>query len=185
MATCDLTRGFNTGCLDGSGGGIDIFLVNYDTLFGTITYDPTTGAVDGLGTATVYRYTGTKNSVSFTDTPAPNQENGTMAYNQTATVKIPKAEQAKHREILGIAGRAKMMVFVRTSSNQIILLGRFKGMYLDAASSAGSGLAATDFDGYNLTFSAEESEQGVYLEAYTSLPFDNFVNITVSPDFDS
>jgi hypothetical protein len=139
MPTCNLSRGFNTSCLDGSGGGIDIFLANYDDLFGTITYDGTTGAVDALGTATIYRYTGTKNSVSFTDTPAPNQENGTMAYNQTATVKIPKAEQEKHREILGVAGRAKMMVFVRTSSNQIILLGRFKGMYLDPASSVQQG----------------------------------------------
>lgn len=185
MASCTLTQGFLTECLDGIAGARGIFFANYADLESLLTIN-----AEGVVTAfpsgvTLYRYQGTKNSISAGNSPVPSQENGTMYYTHTATLKVPKQSATKHKEILSILARARVVAFVWLASGEIIMLGYEDGLFLDPASNAGSGLAKGDFEGYDLTFTAEEPNPGRFLQAYTQFPFDNYAaDVTISPPFE-
>lgn len=78
--------------------------------------------------------------------------------------------------------RAKLAIFVRLFSNKIIMVGRQSGAFLTGGTWQ-TGNALGDFSGYEFTFTADEELPGEYTEAYTSQPFDNFPDITVSPAY--
>lgn len=183
MATCSVTTGFITSCLDGIAGVKNIFVANWATFNNEVTLNASREITD-LPTATLYRYEGLRNSMSVTDTPTPNIDNGTLYFVQNVTMKIGKLELEKHNEILGILGRAKLIIFVQLESDKIVCIGREKGAYLSAGN-AGSGLAKGDLDGYELTFTAEEPNQAPFCQAFTTEPFDNYAGITVTPDFNA
>ena len=46
-----------------------------------------------------------------------------------------------------------------------------------------SGQQKADLMGYQVTVTAEELSPAVHLEPFTSVPFDNFAGITVSPAY--
>lgn len=183
MPTCTLTQGFLTDCLDGIAGARGIFFANYSDLESQLTIN-SDGVVTAMPNVTLYRYTGTKNSISAGNAPVPSRENGTLYFNHTATLKVPKQTAPKHKEILNILSRARLVAFVWLASNEIIMLGYEDGLFLDPASSAGSGLAKGDFEGYDLTFTGEEPNPGRFMQAYTQFPFDNYAGVEIDPPFE-
>lgn len=183
MASCTLSQGFITGCLDGIAGVKNIFFGQWATFNGEVTLNASR-EITALPTATLYRYEGLRNSMSVSDVPTPSIENGTLYFAQSVTLKIGKLELDKHNEILGILSRAKTIIFVQLESDKIICIGREKGAFLSAGN-ATSGAAKGDFEGYELTFTAEEPNQAPYCQAFTTEPFDNYPDITVTPDFNA
>lgn len=178
---CLLTQGFTTDCLEGSGGVKEVFFSNWDNFDSGITFDNGTGEVDALPEATIYRYVPLKNSASFTDASTPSQENGTLFFAQTITLRLGGLSAAKRKEF-NLLSRAKVVMFVRTMDDQIFICGRQTGGFLSAGQAA-TGQARGDFNGYEFTFTADEPLPAEKLEAYTSFPFDNFADITVSPAY--
>ena len=183
MPTCTITSGNIAACLEGNPGGIELFLANFADLQDQVTIDPNTGVVTALPEVTLYRYEGTRNSVSAVNAPVSNLDNASLYFTHTCTIKIAGQNAARHLEILGNVARARMVIFARLASQKIIMLGYETGMYLDPASTAGSGLAKGDFDGYELTFTAEEPNPGRFLAQFTTEPFDNFADVTLDPPY--
>lgn len=177
---CDLTKGFLLECLEGVGGAKELFIVNWEDVSGGITFDATTGEIDDLPVATLYRYQPLRNSITFTDTGTQSVENGTVFYAQSLVARLSGMDAIKRKE-LEILGRAKVAVFIRLFNDKIVMMGRTDGAF--ASINWQSGAAKGDFSGPEITFTAEERVPAEYLEAYTSLPFDNFPDITVSPAY--
>ena len=95
---CELTTGFTLGCLDGIGGVKEVLIANFTLLAGTdfssgVTYDPTTGQIDGLPTATIYRYVPFRNSGSYIETVNKNLETGTLYFSQEVKWTFGKLNQ--------------------------------------------------------------------------------------------
>lgn len=184
---CELTTGFTLGCLEGIGGVKEILIANYtDPVSGNdfvagVTYDAVTGKVDGLPTATIYRYVPFRNSGSYVETVQKNLETGTLFFSQEVQWTFGKLAQDMRNEFLNVA-KAKMVVFVRTNDDQILLVGTTEGSQLTAGT-VQSGAQKADLMGYQVTTVAENLEPAVHLEAFTSVPFDNFPTITVSPAY--
>ena len=178
---CELTTGFTLGCLEGIGGVKEVLIANYDDFTSGITYDAVTGEVDGLPTATIYRYVPFRNSGSYIETVNKNLETGTLFFSQEVGWTFGKLNQDMRNEFLLVA-KAKMIVFVRTNDDQILLVGAGEGSQLTAGS-VQSGQQKADLMGYQVTTTAEELSPAVHLEAYTTEPFDNFAGITVSPAY--
>ena len=178
---CELTTGFTLGCLEGIGGVKEVLIANYDDFTSGITYDAVTGEVDGLPTATIYRYVPFRNSGSYIETVNKNLETGTLYFSQEVGWTFGKLNQDMRNEFLLIA-KAKMIVFVRTNDDQILLVGAGEGSQLTAGS-VQSGQQKADLMGYQVTTTAEELAPAVHLEPFTSVPFDNFAGITVSPAY--
>jgi hypothetical protein len=84
-------------------------------------------------------------------------------------------------EFLNVA-KAKMIVFVRTNDDQILLIGTTEGSQLTAGT-VQSGQQKADLMGYQVTTIAENLIPASHLEPFTSVPFDNFASITVSPAY--
>ena len=184
---CELTTGFTLGCLEGIGGVKEVLIANFtDPVSGNdfmsgVTYDAVTGQVDGLPTATIYRYVPFRNSGNYVETVNKNLETGTLFFSQEVAWTFGKLAQDMRNEFLNVA-KAKMIVFVRTNDDQILLIGSTEGSQLTAGT-VQSGAQKADLMGYQVTTTAENLEPAVHLEAFTTVPFDNFAGITVSPAY--
>jgi hypothetical protein len=178
---CELTTGFTLGCLEGIGGVKEVFIANYEDFETGIAYGGTDGEVDALPTATIYRYVPFRNSGSYIETVNKNLETGTLFFSQEVGWTFGKLNQEMRNEFLNVA-KAKMIVFVRTNDDQILLVGAGEGSQLTAGT-VQSGAQKADLMGYQVTTVAEDLTPAVHLEPFTTVPFDNFAGITVSPAY--
>ena len=178
---CELTTGFTLGCLEGIGGVKEVLIANYEDFETGIAYDAGTGKIETLPTATIYRYVPFRNSGSYIETVQKNLETGTLFFSQEVGWTFGKLSQDMRNEFLLVA-KAKMVVFVRTNDDQILMVGIGEGAQLTAGT-VQSGQQKADLMGYQVTLIAEELQPAVHLENYTSVPFDNFAGITVSPAY--
>jgi hypothetical protein len=178
---CELTTGFTLGCLEGIGGVREVLIANFDDFTSGITFDNVTGEVDGLPTATLYRYVPFRNSGSYIETVNKNLETGTLYFSQEVGWTFGKLNQDMRNEFLNVA-KAKMIVFVRTNDDQILMIGSGEGSQLTAGT-VQSGQQKADLMGYQVTTVAEELVPAIHLEPFTTVPFDNFAGITVSPAY--
>jgi hypothetical protein len=178
---CELTTGFTLGCLEGIGGVREVLIANFDDFTSGITFDAVTGEVDGLPTATLYRYVPFRNSGSYIETVNKNLETGTLYFSQEVGWTFGKLNQDMRNEFLNVA-KAKMIVFVRTNDDQILMVGSGEGSQLTAGT-VQSGQQKADLMGYQVTTTAEELVPAVHVEPFTTVPFDNFPGITVSPAY--
>jgi hypothetical protein len=178
---CELTTGFTLGCLEGIGGVREVLIANFDDFTSGITYDAVTGEVDGLPTATIYRYVPFRNSGSYIETVNKNLESGTLYFSQEVGWTFGKLNQDMRNEFLNVA-KAKMIVFIRTNDDQILMVGSGEGSQLTTGT-VQSGQQKADLMGYQVTTTAEELVPAIHLEPFTTVPFDNFVGITVSPAY--
>lgn len=175
---CDLTKGFTLGCKDVLGGIKEIFLGNLNDFYTGITFDATTGKIDALPTATLYRYQLARNSSSFNEVATLDEVNGTAFWLQTLTATLRSLAQDKRNE-LELAARANPIVFVRDVNDNIFVMGRQLGTTFGWTGQTGQ--AKGDLNGYAINATAEEAEPAEFLEDYTTEPFDNFAGITVTP----
>jgi len=180
--SCLLTQGFLDDCKDAIGGIKEIFLGNWSQFDTGITFDNTTGEIDGLPTATIYRYKLARSSSSWQEVATINETNRTLFYAQTVTAVVGRMNADKRKELF-LASRANPIVFVRDSLDQIWCIGRLEGTTFNTT--AQSGTAKGDLNGYNIEIVAEERYPAEKLEAFTDEPFDNFAGITVSPSYAS
>jgi hypothetical protein len=180
--SCLLTQGFLDDCKDAIGGIKEIFLGNWSNFETGITFDNSTGEIDGLPTATIYRYKLARSSSSWQEVATINETNRTLFYAQTVTAVVGRMNADKRKELF-LASRANPIVFVRDSLDQIWCIGRLEGTTFNTT--AQSGTAKGDLNGYNIEIVAEERYPAEKLEAFTDEPFDNFAGITVSPSYAS
>jgi hypothetical protein len=178
---CELTTGFTLGCLEGIGGVREVLIANFDDFTSGITFDAVTGEVDGLPTATLYRYVPFRNSGSYIETVNKNLETGTLYFSQEVGWTFGKLNQDMRNEFLNVA-KAKMIVFIRTNDDQILMVGSGEGSQLTAGT-VQSGQQKADLMGYQVTTTAEELVPAIHLEPFTTVPFDNFAGITISPAY--
>jgi hypothetical protein len=180
--SCLLTQGFLDDCKDAIGGIKEMFLGNWGDFESGITFDNTTGEIDALPTATIFRYKLARSSSSWQEVATINETNRTLFYAQTITAVVGRMNADKRKELF-LAARANPIVFVRDSLDQIWCIGRLEGTTFNTT--AQSGTAKGDLNGYNIEIVAEERYPAEKLEAFTTEPFDNFGGITVSPSYAS
>ncbi len=143
---CELTTGFTLGCLEGIGGVKEVLIANYTLASGAdfmsaVTYDAVTGEVNGLPTATIYRYVPFRNSGSYVETVNKNLETGTLFFSQEVGWTFGKLNQEMRNEFLNVA-KAKMIVFVRTMKQLIDILRQFTTLDSQSVSTSTSAEAA-------------------------------------------
>jgi len=183
MAECLLTQGFLLQCNEGVGGVKEIFIQNFEEFGGgvTINGDGVITAINVDPNTPLYRYQPNRNTGAITITPTPNLENGTLYYVQAVELTLGKLAPDKKKE-LELLSKAKVVAFVRLYDDQIMMVGRTDGAFLTAGTYQ-SGKAKGDLNGYQITLTAEEPGQPDFLDEYTTLPFDNFTDLVVTPPY--
>ena len=174
---CELTAGFTLDCKDTIGGIKAIYLQQHADFLSGVSIDSSTQEVDGLPTASVYKYICPKHTGSFNEEVASSVENGTIFYTQTVAATFFALSPARRKQ-LELVAKNRLIVFVQDNNNNIWMVGRMDGAEVTAMTTS-TGTAKGDLNGYTITFTAEEANKAYRLESFTSLPFDNYGGITV------
>ena len=171
---CELTKGRGLDCRDVMGGIKFVYFVQHEDS----TVAETAGAVSDLDlTTNLMRYSLPRATGSFVETIQPSSENGTVFYEPSVNIKLHKLSVGDRNE-LKLLAQNRLLMFVQTNVKDsngkdiIWCLGRNNGMELSAGTSA-TGAAFGDMNGYDLTFTGAEEEPALYVQAYTTNPFDN------------
>jgi len=173
---CVLTQGRKKACKEQVGGVKRIFAQDWSLVSNKI-YDAD-GVLTGVDAVTVYQVDLPAGTAEFNQTMKASRENGTVYYEQGVTINLFGLSKEDRKE-LQIMARMNLSIFVEDFNGNIFECGRDGGM---DASGGGvkTGKGKGDMSGYTLEFMGEEKDHAPFVAAYTSVPFDNIANITVS-----
>jgi len=157
---CELSTGFTLDCKDGIGGIKKIILCDTVTSL-TLDANEIVTTIVGPSAGDLYTYELPTQTGSFEETINFNRDNGTVFYTQTVNVMLHKLSSAKRLELQTVA-KARPVVFVNDSNDNWWAVGYEYGADL-STSTAGTGTALGDANGYTLAFTHEAPKRAYKL----------------------
>lgn len=156
--SCNLTSGRIVPCKNKSGSVKTIYFADYGTM-GTITESG--GLISALsGTPAFFQFDvrGTSNLDSVVTS---SRENGTTFYTQTLTLQLQYYDRATSEQIKLLAVGRPHVVVVDADDNYL-MVGKVNGAELTSGNfTVGANMG--DFNGFNLTFEALETEPPTFV----------------------
>lgn len=155
--SCALTTGFTLDCRNSNGGIEAVYfteLENKSSLSASAN-----GVIDTFTLASTkqfFKYELRKKTSIFEQNIQVNNENGTVFYEQTLTVKLDKLESTKRNEILLLA-QNNLFIIIKDNNGKYWLMGETRGGLLNGGKGS-TGTAYGDMSGFELTFMGEEPE---------------------------
>lgn len=165
MANCGTIAGISRACRDNAGGVRKFYIATVDD-FNDVTFTATDGiitAFEGTEDLSAYTYSTNKNSSNFVENYQSSVENGTVGYEQVATLVFSKMEAAKRNQVLLLA-QSDIIIIAEDRNGKYWLLGETEGVTLSGGNSQ-SGTALSDLNGYNLNFTGMEPAPAQEVEA--------------------
>ena len=163
--SCEISNGRIEACKSSTSGIKACYIINYDKLNSdSVTYLTTpVGEEDVIDTWTpidtatalnLYKFELKSNSNSFTQAINSSRDNGTTFMTQTLVINLKKQDAVTTKNVKLLAyGRPRIVV--RSMTDQFFLVGLDQGADVSAGEIS-TGAALGDFNGYSLTFTAEE-----------------------------
>lgn len=175
---CNLTIGRAEVCKETVGGLKAVYFINFQILPADVTFsnDLITSIIN---VDNLYKYELKSNENVFDQEIVTSRETGTTFFRQTLTIKLKKQDATTHKEIKLLAyGRPH--VLIENNAGQFFMMGLFRGADLTAGS-INNGGALGDFNGYSLTFVAEEKLPAPFTDiaAASSIVADCFTGATI------
>lgn len=175
---CNLTIGRAEVCKETVGGLKAVYFINFQILPADVAFtnDLITSIIN---VDNLYKYELKSNENVFDQEIVTSRETGTTFFRQTLTIKLKKQDTTTHKEIKLLAyGRPH--VLVENNAGQFFMMGLFRGADLTAGS-INNGGALGDFNGYSLTFVAEEKLPAPFTDiaAASSIVADCFTGATI------
>jgi hypothetical protein len=168
---CELTTGFTLDCKDGIGGIKQIVLVDKTLVTGfTLDANEIVTTILGPASGDLFTYELPTQTGSFEETINFNRDNGTVFYTQTVNVMLHKLSAAKRLELQTVA-HARVIVFVQDTNGNWWAVGYESGADL-STSTAGTGTALGDANGYTLAFTHEAAKRAYKLSGAPSAILD-------------
>jgi hypothetical protein len=164
---CALTQGYNLDCRDGFGGVKTVYIME---LANASTITAAAGVVTGItkvATKVFYEYKLIAHTGEGDEAINPNRENGTSPVTQGVKFPINKMAVAVRNEILLLA-KNRLLIVIEDNNGIGWLYGKDFGMML-APSTAKTGKALGDRNGYELSFEGTEKELAYQVDAATLL----------------
>lgn len=168
MANCDVTKGRNTiACKNAVGGIRNIYLAPMDVYnFTLVTPTGATGSdvpftITDIGSVSEcfqYRLKHTGNV--YQQDVTSSSDNGTTTFKPTLTVNLTKVSPEMELQMYLMA-ISSPIIFVETNGGEVFLMGKDNGVELSGNSQVQG--TFDSFNGYQLTFSAEEMHPVYYL----------------------
>lgn len=152
---CALTRSRAEACKDVVAGIKEVYFADFGTL-GTVTLtnDEITNMTGETGDITLHKYE-VKGNNSFETTVNASRENGTVFYEQTLNITLKKLTKEDNKELKLLAAARPHVIIVDKNDN-VFMMGLKEGADITAGT-VSTGNALGDFNGYNLTFTAQET----------------------------
>jgi len=169
---CDITHGRVEECKDSVSGLKAIYIINFDELNeDTAVFDTTTDQEDQLDTwvpvdtvspLNIYKYELKSTANALNTTINASRDNGTTFFTQELVVNLKRQDVVTHKQVKLLSyGRPRIVA--RSMTDQFFLLGFAQGCDVSAGT-IGTGAALGDFNGYQLTFTAEEELPPLFID---------------------
>jgi hypothetical protein len=153
---CALTQGYTLDCKDSLGGLKSVLFIESENVS---VATEAAGVVTDISLAVgkyFYKYELVKETSMFMETVTASIQNGTIFYAQELTIVLNKLQANTRNEILLLA-KNNLVAIVEDKNGKYWYLGQNGGLDITGGT-AGSGTAAGDRSGYELTFSGQEKE---------------------------
>ena len=169
---CDITHGRVEECKDSVSGLKAIYIINFDELNeDTAVFDTTTDQEDQLDTwvpvdtvspLNIYKYELKSTANALNTTINASRDNGTTFFTQELVVNLKRQDVVTHKQVKLLSyGRPR--IIARSMTDQFFLLGFAQGCDVSVGT-IGTGAALGDFNGYQLTFTAEEELPPLFID---------------------
>jgi len=181
---CDLTTGrLLDECLVGRAGIKTLFYAKLNDFAALTGIVEAGGEITDLGADAidVFRFEMADNVGSVEQAVNASQENGTVFVQQNLTMTLFNIKPADLAELNNLK-LGRWVVWSLDFQGKIRLFGRYNGCTVNGGSET-SGVAAGDKKGLDMTFVAEENDYAIFMQDYTTNPFDNFANVTILPAY--
>lgn len=162
MSCTVLTKGRTTPCSDTVGGLDYIELADFGTI-GSASYDVTdTDMIDAFElTPTWYKYELNSTANNFVENVLADDDAGTTYFEQVLSLSLKKLDAQSHKELkLVTFGRPHVRITDRNGNS--FIMGLLKGSKVTGGS-WNTGGALGDFNGYNMTLTANERTPANFL----------------------
>lgn len=176
-----ITSGRNLGCKDSVSGLKAIYFASYDDLdYENVAFNQTdAGHEDEVETWTpatalnLYKYE-LKGANGFETTINSSRENGTTFFEGKLNVQLKKQDVATHKAIK-LLSFSRPRIIVRTMTDQFFLMGLEQGADVTGGSVA-SGQSLSDFNGYSLEFTSQETIPSPFMKCATEAELKTLFN---------
>jgi hypothetical protein len=156
--SCVINAGYTIDCNKDSLGGLaDVYLAPLKDVE-AFTED-VSGVVTSINMVTgkqFFKFALVKSSSSFQTVPTTNTQNGVGFYNETLTLVFNKMKPATSKLVDAIV-KSSLIAIAVDRNGEAVILGRENGLDVTGGN-AGSGVAAGDRNGYELSLTGEEGK---------------------------
>ena len=169
---CDIANGRQESCKDSISGLLAVYIANFGIDVDNITYDATdTDMITVIPLTNIYGNPinlykfELKGENSFDQDIKTDRNTGTTYFEQKLNIKLKKQDVATTK-MVKILSYGRPQIVVHTRSNQFFLIGLEQGSDV-VSGTIGSGTKLGDFNGYSLSFMAEEKVPANFLDCST------------------
>lgn len=141
------------------GGVKSIYLANYENVSGVTSTNGTISAIAKAGGGRFYKFNLTRATASATEEFTDNNENGVSLHAQTVTLVFNKMQAATRNQI-AIMAQATTVAVVEDHNGKYWYYGKESGLNRSGGS-AGTGVAGSDRNGYEVILTGEEREMAM------------------------
>ena len=148
---CNLTTNITIDCRNSVGGIKELKLRKHPSASDVVT--TSANVVSSITTSGWYKYDFLPETASFTETETPNDQNGTVFYEQALNIMLSKLSTTKRNE-LRIFAQSRLDVVVVDRNGVNWLIGWNNGVTKSGTSATGQAMG--DMNGYTLVFAGKE-----------------------------
>lgn len=170
---CLSTAGFIVDCKKTIGGIKSFWIGPYATIANAATIDPTTAQITALPSASWETYNMKQHTGNFVEAATVSKENNTIFYTQTLTAQFTILSAARRLQ-LDTFSRGRHVIIVQDNNDNYWLMGYKDGAEV-ATESTETGTGKGDFNGYKITFTAEEANKAYRLADSIVSDFDGTI----------
>jgi hypothetical protein len=172
--SCDLTKGRLKACKSSIGGLAAVYWINY--IADAFTYAAQEVTAINVAVTEVFKYDLRNDENQLVENVVSDRNTGTTVNTQTLTIALQKLDKDTSNEVKLLAYGNPIAVVKDKNGNHRVA-GIENGLDL-TASNIGSGGAAGDFNGYNLTLTGLENEPAPFLNSATVTALEALVSAT-------
>jgi len=179
--SCDLVNGrLLNECNIGRAGIKTLYFAKFNDYASLTGITESGGEITDLGADPIIIYQFDLDAAvgGFEEIPVVSKDNGTAFINQVITMTLFNIKPAD-MAALNALKKGRWVVWTLDFNNKIRLFGQTRGMVATGGSEV-SCTAAGDKKGLDLVLESTNNDYSVFMQDYTTTPFDNFANVTTT-----
>jgi len=164
---CAITSGYTIDCRENIGGLKSVFIAEFGNISGVTEVS---GLVTGITKATgkrFYKFEVPRATSNTSSNATGSEENGSLFYTHQVVLPLNKRDSTTANVVRTLA-KNKLMVVTLDMDGNYRMFGKANGLYL-ASTENGSGTAAGDRNGYNITLTGVEPDDFLQVSSAVGL----------------